>query len=306
LDEAEIERLLGGTPRIGLEDILKHPRLPEARKAYLDRFLEVYGGDPFLVRLLIESGRFMVYFHVAVLDAGHDPARRETWPTIGLLKQNLAALGMASGRHVDQLIARLCAVGFLELRPSEHDRRVRLLRPTEKLHAHDRDWLVAHYLPLTILFPQHDYGLVMRRDPQFQTVHRRTAAQFAELGRRMLALTGPDMLLFFDRAAGVPVIMALLQAAIATGDGPQSAVSYADVGDRFGVSRTHVRKLLVAAEELGLVKLQGRGGRRVEILPKLWSSWDLGTAGGMFFHDVLYVAASRAYAAEVGARARTG
>jgi len=46
LKEAEIERLLGYPPRLRIEDIVNHPRLSEARKAYLDRFLDVYGGDP--------------------------------------------------------------------------------------------------------------------------------------------------------------------------------------------------------------------------------------------------------------------
>jgi len=46
LKEAEIERLVGYPPRLRIEDIVNHPRLSEARKAYLDRFLDVYGGDP--------------------------------------------------------------------------------------------------------------------------------------------------------------------------------------------------------------------------------------------------------------------
>jgi hypothetical protein len=37
-----------------------------------------------------------------------------------------------------------------ELRPAEQDRRVRILKPTEKLRAHDRDWLAAHYTTLTV------------------------------------------------------------------------------------------------------------------------------------------------------------
>src|SRR5262249_9759141 len=107
-------------------------------------------------------------------------------------------------------------------------------------------------------------------------------------------------------AAGIPVIVTLLQAAMAAGDGPHATVPYADVGDRFGVSRTHVRKLLRSAEELGLVKLQARGGHRVEILPRMWSAWDRGMAAGMSFHDMLYVAASRAYADVLGQRAAAG
>ena len=63
------------------------------------------------------------------------------------------------------------------------------------------------------------------------------------------------------------------------------------------MSHTHVRKVLVAAEERGLVKLHARGGRQVEILPRLWSSHDFGITGGMYLHDILYVAATRQMAA---------
>jgi hypothetical protein len=83
---------------------------------------------------------------------------------------------------------------------------------------------------------------------------------------------------------------------MAEADHPHAAVPYADVGERFGVSRIHVRKLLVAAEGAGLVKLHARGGHQVEILPRLWSSHDRGMAGGMYLHDILYVAATKATA----------
>ena len=299
MEQAEIERLIGGAPRLALEDIVNHPRLPEARKLYLDRFLEVYGDDPFLVRLLIESGRFLVYHITVVLEAAQDPARRETWLTVGLLKQTMAMFGLASGRHIDHLIARLCAVGYMELRPSEQDRRVRILTPTEKLRAHDRDWLAAHYAPLTVLYPHHDYGPVMRRDPEFHGMYRRVCLPFLPLGAKLL-LSVPDMLMFLDRAAGFPILAALLQAAMAEPDDARAAVSYADVGARFGVSRTHVRQLLVAAEGAGLVKLHARGGHRVEILPRLWASHDRGIAGGMYLHDIVYVAATRPRPAAAG------
>jgi len=61
LEQDELERLVGGPLRLKLEDIARHPRLPEARKVYFDHFLKVYDGDPFLVRLVIESGRFRVF-----------------------------------------------------------------------------------------------------------------------------------------------------------------------------------------------------------------------------------------------------
>jgi hypothetical protein len=95
------------------------------------------------------------------------------------------------------------------------------------------------------------------------------------------------------------VIAALMQAALNDPDHP--AVPYADVGDRFGVSRTHVRQLLVAAEEAGFVKLHARGGRRVEILPRLFDSHRNWVAGGMYAHDVCYLAATNAAAQQSAA-----
>lgn len=139
MDEFEIPALVGDAPHISYRALVEHPRMPEARKLYIDRFLALYGDDPFLTRLLIETGRFLVFLLAVVLGAGHDPARRETWFTVGRLKRELAVFGMASERHVDHLVARLCAVGFLDAQRAPEDRRVRILQPTEKMLAHDRD-----------------------------------------------------------------------------------------------------------------------------------------------------------------------
>ena len=292
MDDAEIERLVGGPPRLRIDDIVNHPRFPEARKAYLDRFLELYGGDPFMVRLLIESGRIVVYLIAAVLEAAQDPARRDTWLTIGLLKRTLGLFGIGSGRHIDDLIARLCAVGFMESCACEADRRVRILRPTAPFRAHDRAWLAAHHAPLAALYPQYDYGHVMRGDPDFQAVQRRVSMAFLPLGAKLLHAV-PEMMNFLNHAGGAMVLAALLQAAMMQDD-PHAAVPYGDVGDRFGVSRTQVRNLLREAEASGLVRLHARGGHRVEILPQLWPRYDRWLAGGMYGHDLIYRAALRA------------
>lgn len=286
-------RIYGATPRLWKEDIVRHPHFAEARKLYLNRFLSVYDGDPFLVRLLIESGRFLVYHIVIVLEAAQDPARRETWLTVSHLKEKMGMFGLASERQVDHLIGRLCAVGFLEMLPAAQDRRVRILRSTDRMRRHDSDWLSAHYAPLTVLYPQHNYDRIMQHDQLFQTAQRRAVIALLPLAVEELKTT-PDMMLFFDRAAGHMILAALLHA-VQENPG-QTAVPYAETGERFGVSRTHVRSLLVDAEAAGLVKLYSRGGHRVEILPKLWSSYDQGIAGGMYLHDMAYVAALKTYA----------
>lgn len=180
-DAAGSGRAATAAPRLALPDIIGHPRLGEARTVYLDHFLRLYDHNPFLARLLVKSGQFAAYYIAAVLDAAQDPARRETWLTIGHLKQKMASSGQASGRHLDDLVGRLCAVGFMQLRRCGEDLRVRMLEPTEKFRMHDRDWLATQFAPLTVLWPEHDYGPVMRRDPQFHRLLRAAAAQFLPL-----------------------------------------------------------------------------------------------------------------------------
>ena len=289
---AGAERLVGAVPRIDYADIAQHPRLPDARKVFLDRFVDTYDDNPLMVRLLVESGRFAVFLTTIVLDAARDPARPDTWLTTGRLRREVAASGLASERHVDELVGRLCEVGLVELAPSPHDRRLRLLRPTEAAHAHDRAWLAAHFAPLAVCYPQHDYAAVLRRDPHFHLRFRRAGAPLMRLGAKLMR-AAPDMHLFFAHAGGYMVLAALLQAALAAGDELHAALPYGHVGERFGLSRTHVRRLLETAQDAGLVRLHERGGRRVEILPRLWASHDSALACRMYLYDLVHVAASR-------------
>jgi hypothetical protein len=291
LERDELERLVGGRLRLTFEEIVNHPRLPEARRAYLDSFLHVYEGDPFLVRLLLEAGRFFVFHSAAVLEAAQDLSRRETWFTIAALKRQLAMFGYASGRQVDHLVARLREVGFLELYPAPADGRVRLLKTTDKLRAHHTEWLAAHYVPLATLYPAHDYSMVLSRNRAFHIVHCRTRRPF-QLAAAHLMMTLPDTMLFFSHAAGPLIQNAVLKAAMDSGD-PGGAVPYIEAADRFGVSRTHVRNLMNAAQSAGLVRIVGRGGRSIEILPRLWASYDRGLAVGMYLHDAINLVAMR-------------
>ncbi len=296
MERDELERLVGGRLRLTFDEILNHPRLPEARRAYLERFVNLYEGDPFLVRLLLEAGRFLVFHTVAVLEAAQDPSRRETWFTVAALKQQLAMFSYASDRQVDHLVARLREVGFLEQCRAPGDGRVRLLAATHKLRTHHTEWLATHYIPLATLFPNHDYGPVLSRDRAFHILHCATCFPFTPVSARLM-MTLPDTLLFFTHAAGPLIQNAVLKAAMDAGD-PAAAIPYMEVADRFGVSRTHVRNLMNTAQSAGLVKIVGRGGRSIEILPRHWVSYDRGLAVGMYLHDAANLVAMREWTKE--------
>lgn len=296
MDDPDFLRLAQGTPHLSYDEIVRHPRMAEARKLYVSRFLALYDRDPFMARLLIETGRFLVYHVAVILGAAQDPARREAWLTVGRLKKAMAMFGAATDRHIDQIVGRLCAVGFLTSHAADQDRRVRILKPTEKMLAHDRAWLAAHYAPLTVVSRFGDYEPVMREDPAYQLGNRKLAVDFLPFSGKLLAVA-PELLLFFKHAGGHMVSASLLHAAMATPD-THAAVPYAEIGDRFGISRTHVRTILIEAQDAGLVCLDGRGGHRVQILPALLTSYDRGLAAGMLSHDMVHALATRRRAEE--------
>lgn len=303
MEREELERLVGGRLRLGFDDILQHPRLPDARYAYISDFVRLYEGDPFLVRLLLEAGRFFVFHCAATIESAQDPAKRETWFTVAKLKQQMAMFGYASSRQVDHLVARLREVGFLEQHRAPGDGRVRLLASTPKLRAHHTAWLATHYVPLATLYPEHDYGPVLARDNAFHALHCRLCMPFHPVAARLM-MTLAERLLFFTHAAGPLVENVVAKAAMDAAD-PNAAVPYIDAADRFGVSRTHVRNLMEDAERAGLVKLTGRGGRSILILPRFWTVYDHGLTVGMYLHDAVNLVVMRQWAASAADRGTT-
>ncbi|MCX7308729.1 MAG: hypothetical protein NTZ72_12625 [Afipia sp.] len=293
MEKDELERLVGGRLRLSFEDIFNHPRISEARRDYISGFLNVYEGDPFLVRLLLEAGRFLVFHSAAVLEAAQDLSRRETWFTVAALKRQLGMFGYASARQVDHLLARLCEVGFITRSRSPDDKRVQLLATTDKLRSHHTRWLAAHYVPLARLYPEHDYRPVLSQHRDFHLIHCRSCLPFTAIGARSM-MTLPDTLLFFAHAAGPLIQNAILKSAMDAGD-PRASISYLDVADRFGVSRTYIRNLMSSAQSAGLVRIVGSGGRHIEILPRHWESYDRGLAVGMYLHDAVNLVAMRAW-----------
>ena len=269
------------------QEILSHPRFPIARDDFVNAILKLYEYDPFLNRLLLEAGRNVLFVVIMCLHARYDENDRATWPTLALATQSTAAQGVSSPRRIHGLVTQFIKTGYLELRASPRDRRVRLLTPTAKMVAQDQDWLVSHYLPLQVLFPDPGYARIMQRDPAFQLVHRLITSSFFALGGQIMA-AHPIVMQFMSREAGVMILIKLMQLAGVKGEATKKEISYSDIGDRFGTSRTFVRKLLQEAEGQGLLSLTKHNGQFVEVMPELVQAFDRFVAASMSGHDLIY------------------
>jgi hypothetical protein len=283
----------GLPPYHSTEEILAHPRFRVARDAMLRGMLALYEHDAFLNRLLLEAGRNIIFVVIMCLHARYREDDRATWPTLQLVKESIAAfgIGLASPRRIDDLVSRLVKTRYLEQLASPRDRRVRILAPTPKMIEQDQDWLISHYLPLQVLFPNPGYAPIMQRDSAFQLAQRTaSAALFAQAGQLMAR--HPLIFHFMRREAGIMVLIKLVE--LAGPDDTTRDVFYSDIGPRFGVSRTHVRKLLQEAERDNLVQVMHAGGHSVRLTPKLLHAFDFFIADGMAGHDLVYNLARQA------------
>jgi DNA-binding GntR family transcriptional regulator len=87
-----------------------------------------------------------------------------------------------------------------------------------------------------------------------------------------------------QREAGMPIVIKLVQLSI-TNSFIVKNVSFADLGHRFGVSRTHVRNLLREAQSMGLTEINGR---EIVLTPRLMAAFDRFVADGMAGLDLLF------------------
>lgn len=276
------------------DEILAHPRFRQSRDAMVDALLGLYEHEPFLNRLLMQVARNLLFTILMCLHARRDDDDPASLPTLRLLKQEMAVFGLASPRHIADLVSRLIETGYLEQVSWARDRRLRILQPTERMIEQDLNWLVSHYIPLQALYPDPGYGPIMRRDRSFHLAFRLVTASEFPRAAQLLA-RNPTMMLFMVREAGNMILVKLLQLAREDGE-TTGEVSYSDIGARFGVSRTQVRKLLEEAEAHGLVQLTRGRQHRVRLTPTFIETFDRFIADTMEGHDLMYRLAQRAVA----------
>ena len=205
-------------------------------------------------------------------------------PTMKLLQQTVALFGVSSARRVNDIVAQLIRAGFVEAHAVRSDRRARILTPTAKLIAHDLDWIYAHYAPLDVLFPNPGYALPLKRDPTHQKAHRVIGSQMSSHGAKIMNMS-PAVMLFMTRDAGIMILYKLMEAALEETEVGGSQLSVADIGDRFGITRTHVRNVLKDAEDAGLVQANGR---KFSPTPALFNGFDLYFADVASGHDLMH------------------
>lgn len=270
---------------LSTQDILTHPRWPLARDCYIKVLIQSHSPDPAIRRIMQDvAGLVLFNLIIAIYEARGES--RDTWPTINRIRESFATFGLASERSTDAMLARMRLIGLIELLPAQADKRVRLVRPTARMVAEDHAWHDNHMRALTVLLPEsRDYDAVFAHDPLYRQVHRAISNGLHEKAFAVLDTEINPLVSFLMRQDGAKIVYSYLQEALAGDDPMRVSLSYTAAAERLDTSRTHVRNLLAALEEAGLLHRHGTGGNDIELTPDLWRHADYFIAGMMSAND---------------------
>jgi DNA-binding MarR family transcriptional regulator len=250
-------------------EIRSNASFKEAHDCLVDGLLSLYGQNRVLLRGLMEFVRAVSFMVIVCLDALHDAENPSTWVTLARLRTSLKAMGIDDARRVANIVNGLELDGFLKREVSPVDRRIHILKPTEKMLATDREWLAVFHAPLALLYPgEPALEAAIARDPTYQAAYRRVSLSTLGVADQ-ISRNNPIIGFFLSRNVGIRVLMAL--AATVRGRSPARTPPgfYTAAAERAGVSRTHVSNLMREAAERGLVLLSNPAGEYVEMLPAL-------------------------------------
>lgn len=242
-----------------------------------------------------DAGRVTMLAVIVCLHARYTEDDRDTWPTLKRLKETVASFGFASSRFVDNFVARLVQTKFLELHRHPADQRIRLLVPTELLLAWDREWMAAHFGPLALLFPEPGYPLALDRSPDFQKAHGSASVPILE-GAVQVAWRNLDVVFFLTATSALSVLFKLCQLG---GEAQDSSIREADLAtltSQLGVSRSHIRNMLLAAEQRGFTARHGDKNQYILLTPLWIAAFDRFIADSLSYSDLTYQLGRRALA----------
>lgn len=177
------------------------------------------------------------------------------------------AMGVCSKNTAAANVALLDRLGLVVRVENPRDRRWMYIQPTEELVSAARDYHRIFLTAADALFPSGNYRASYDQDPCVQDrsfavglysyIALHTSVFNFEHSRVFMGTDGGTILLFKLMSLEGPG----WQAGNSTVEFP-----YEEIGASFGLSRTHIRRLMNNAEAAGFVRLLQKGGRQIRIL----------------------------------------
>ena len=252
-----------------------HPRFFDGLFKYDELIPDYFAHNLVLNRVVTEAWRFEMLVYALHLHDTRDPADPRTGLTAGRLQALCAANVCASPGRVLAILGIMQLAGYLKRVRSTIDSRIVHLVPSNHFVAIVEGWNGAILHIIDAISPADALARDYAARPRFGQDMRQLGAETVIGGWKLLD-PFPEVAHFISRDGGWMLLLRCVALALAPSAGAEIApVSLAldTFGKTFGVSRSHLRRVLESAYAAGLLEAPPRNGADIRLAPHLVASF---------------------------------
>ena len=252
-----------------------HPGMLRGLFRYAEVMPEYFANNIVLNRVVSEAWRFEMLVYTLHLYDNWIPIDPATGLTVANLTRICTRQGCASRNRVFAILGIMQLAGYLHRRRSKIDARVVHLEPSANFVETVEGWNQRILQIIDAIDDTAELAESHSTIPRFGWDMRERGAQVLLAGWKLLD-PFPEVEHFVSRDGGWMLLLTCVADALRTSNGEAIAPLSVDLtvfGARFGVSRSHLRRLLESAHAAGLLDAPPRNGQHIQLAPNLVASF---------------------------------
>lgn len=252
-----------------------HPDFLKALFAYEALMPAYFAENIILNKVVTEAWRFEMLVYTLYLDDIRDPDDPRSGLTISNLTRICRQQNCASRGRVLTILGIMTLGGYLRRETATGDARVARLVPSPAFLSIVEGWNHRIFQIIDAVMPEGDLARHHEQRPRFGRDMRRRGAETLLAGWKLLD-PFPEVAHFVSRDGGWMLLLTCVADSLRASEGREIApvsIELKRFGARFGVSRSHLRRLLESAYAAGLLDEPPQNGSRIVPSPLLVASF---------------------------------
>ena len=256
-------------------ELRSHSRFLLGLECYDTRIAQFFSDNLILNKVVTEAWRFemIVYLLYLYETREHDVARSGL--TVSNLQKLCTKQNCASNGRVLAILGLMGAAGYLRRSRSVHDNRIMQLEPSEAFINIVEGWNRRIFETIDSIVPEGALESHHVFHPRFGCEMRTRGALGVIEGFKLID-PFPEVSHFVSCDGGWMLLLKCVAETVRHGGGHTIVPVSLDLGavaTRFGVSRSHLRRLLESAYSIGLLDAPPRNGANIMLSPILMASF---------------------------------
>ena len=252
-----------------------HPDFLRGLFAYGALMPSYFSNNMILNKVVTEAWRFEMLVYTLYLHDTRNPADPRSGLTVANLQKICARNNSASRGRVLAILGLMRIGGYLKRVKSGGDRRIVRLEPSAEFMSIVEGWNNRIFQVIDAVIPEARLTLLHGANPGFGREMRIRGAEGLLRGWKLLD-PFPEVDHFVSRDGGWMLLLTTAAESLRQGNGREIVSVSLDLksfGARFGVSRSHLRRLLESAYAADLLDAPPKNGGHVLLSPKLVASF---------------------------------